>query len=87
MGKQYAETTTYSRDVGFDKYIIYDASNREEYICTSIPGTLTSDAKWNIYKISYEGITTRIVKIRYAGASDAFDKIADNYSSYNYTDI
>ena len=87
MPKQYAETTTYGRDVGFDLYTIYDASNRIEYVCLAFPGALTSEAKWNIYKLTYDGISERIVKKRYADSSDALDKIADNYATYNYKDI
>ena len=87
MPKQYAETTAYSRDVGFDLYILYDVSNREEYICSSTGGITTSVSGWNIYKLGYDGISSRIIKKRYANGSDSFDKIADNYSTYNYTDI
>ncbi len=85
MPKEYAETITYGRDIGFDLYILYDVSNNIEYLCSSRGGIATSATGWCIVKFSYNG--SNLVKKRYANGLDSFDKIADNYSSYNYTDI
>ncbi len=87
MGKGHGENPTYNRDVGFDTYLIYDVSNRLEYACYALPGALTSEAKWQIFKVSYDGTSTRIVKKRYADGTDDFIKIADSYSTYGFTDI
>lgn len=51
-------------------------------------GSLTSEAKWQIMKITYigEGVTD----IQWAGftgkkGTDNFDKVADSYASYSYS--
>jgi len=84
--KQHNEQESYNRDVGFDMYILYDASNREQYICIAYPGAATSAAVWSIYKLSYNA-NSGVVKRRYAGASDSFTNIADNAATLNYLDI
>jgi hypothetical protein len=76
-----------SIDFALDTYILYDASNRIEYVCLSYPGALVTEAKWQIFKLSYDGTSTRIVKKRWADATDTFDKIANNYAGYDYADI
>ena len=86
MGHIHNEVSSYSRDMGLDMYIHYDASNREEYICIAFPGAATSDAVWSISKLSYTAVGG-MAKRRYAGASDAFDKIADTPGIYDYVDI
>ena len=86
MGKSRNETETYSRNIGLDMLIEYDGSGRQLYICMAYPSALTSEAKWQIFKLSYDA-NGRIVKRRYASGNDNFDKIADNYASYDYTDI
>jgi len=86
MGHIHNEVESYSRDMGLDTYIIYNASNQEEYICSAFPGLATSVTGWSIYKLSYTA-AGGVAKRRYANASDDFNKIADNYLTYNYTDI
>lgn len=81
------EFESYSRDAGFDLYLLYDGSNRVQYVCFAPPGTATSSASWQIFKLSYDGTSSRIVKKRYASGNDLFDKVADNYAAYNYTDL
>ena len=86
MGKQRNEFEGYNRDVGFDTVFFYDASKRQEYVCRAYPGAKTSEAKWQIYKLSYNADGTQF-KRRYADGQDEFNKICDSYSSYNFTDI
>jgi len=86
MPKQGAEATTYTRYMGFDTVFYYDSSSRQEYVCLAFPGALTSSANWQIYKLSYDS-SGRQSKRRYAEQNDKFDKIADNYSTYDFTDI
>ena len=86
MGKQRDEQEVYSRDVGLDTIFYYDANKRQEYVLRAYPGTATTAAAWQIYKLSYNSDGTQF-KRRYAGATDAFINIATNYASLNYTDI
>jgi len=52
------------------------------YIMNSLPGTATSgETSWRIKRV-YDGTETTIM---YAEGSDAFDKAASGYLSYNYT--
>ena len=86
MAKGMNEATTYTRYVGFDYFFKYDSENRQEYVMICYPGYATSEAKWQIYKLSYDS-ESRQDKRRYADGNDKFDKIADDYSGYDYTDI
>ena len=86
MGHQRNEVESYNRDVGFDMYIQYDASNREQYVCIAYPGAATSASVWSIYKLTYT-VAGGVAKRRYANATDAFDKIADTPAIYDYEDI
>jgi hypothetical protein len=76
-----------SIDFSLDTHILYDSLGRVQYVCLADPGTLTSKSKWQIFKLSYSGTSTKISKKRYANKTDTFDKIADLYATYNYTDI
>jgi hypothetical protein len=84
MPSQRNEFLGYNRDVGFDTYLIYDVSNRLQYACFALPGIATSATGWQIFRLTYDGTSTRVVTKRYADGTDAFDKIADSYSTYNY---
>jgi hypothetical protein len=64
----------------------YDASNNPIYICQATPGSLTSVAVWQIFKLSYDS-GGNVEKKRWADGDADFDKIADDFSTYNYTDI
>jgi hypothetical protein len=71
----------------YDIYIPeYNAENNPVYICNAKPGAKTSEASWQIYKLSYDN-KNNLIKRRYANGKDSFDKIANNYSNYNYIDI
>lgn len=85
MGKERNEVETYTREVGFDQYIVYSGNNAT-YICIAYPGALLSQAKWSIRKLAYDS-NGNMTQMRYANQTDAFDKVANDYASYNYTDI
>ena len=86
MGNLRDEVSSYNRDMGLDTYIIYDGSGREQYVCSAFPGLATSVTGWSIFKLSYTA-GGGVAKRRYANSSDDFNKIADNYATYNYVDI
>ena len=47
------------------------------------PGTSTSSPNWRIKKFEYDG--NNVISITWAGGTNAFDKVWDNRSSYNYS--
>jgi hypothetical protein len=53
------------------------------YIGWAPTGALTSDAKWSIRKLSYDG-SNRVTNIQYASGDTGFKKIWDNRASYTY---
>lgn len=85
MGKQRNEQETYAREVGLDQKIEYTGNNAI-YIGRANPGALTSEAKWQIYKLAYDG-SGNMTTMRWADKTDDFIKIWDNRATYNYTDI
>lgn len=58
----------------------YDSSTT--YVGKALIGTSTSDAQWQIKKISVAGTVTTI---GYAGGTDAFANIWDNRLSLSYS--
>mgnify|MGYP001559972204 CR=1 FL=1 len=87
MPKGLNDQLTYSRDIGFDMKVSYDSANREEYRGYAYPGAAASEAKWQIYKLSYDDTTGLLLTKRYAGSVDDFTNIWNNRSSLNYVDI
>jgi hypothetical protein len=65
--------------------ISYDAENREQYVGSAYPGTATSDKKWMIKKLSYDGTTTRLTDVQYAGGQAAFLYVWDDRATYTYS--
>ena len=91
MPKDYNETPAYTRNVGFDMRISYDSSNRTQYVGEAYPGALTSEEKWRIFKLTYDGTSGRVVARSYARkntetvANDDYKKEWDERTNYNYT--
>lgn len=56
-----------------------DANNT--YIGYAVPGTLDSEPKWKLKKVSIVGIITYL---GYAEATQDFNKIWDNRATYTY---
>ena len=70
----------------YDQKISYDANNRQEYIGYAIPGALTSEAKWTIYKLEYDS-DGRMITRRHANSKDNLDLEWDEKANYEYVDI
>lgn len=92
MGKHYNEAEAYSRDVGLDMKSAYDANNNAIYVGKAYPGALTSQEKWQIYKMEYDA-NNNMTSLRWAKrsdkpvASDEFDKVWTERANYTYGDI
>jgi len=86
MPKERSEQPVYSRQVGFDMAIAFDASDRQEYVGYAPTGSATSASVWQIYKLSYHA-NGQVEKLRYASSTDDFIHSFDNRASYDYTDI
>lgn len=52
------------------------------YIGKAAPGTSTSAARWQIYKVS---IVSTVTTIAYAGGDDAFNQVWDDRASLSYS--
>ena len=63
----------------------YDSQNRIQYVGFAYAGTKTSENKWNIKKITYDGTSYRITEINFAGGSNEFVFNWDNRTSYSYS--
>lgn len=85
MGKARNETEVYSRTMGHNMRISYDISNRTEYVGYSFPGALSSEARWSIFKLTYEGASSRVSTRVYADRTDNFVKVWDDRTGYDYT--
>ena len=62
--------------------ISYDVNGRQEYIGIASPGALTSEAKWQIYNLSYDS-SGRMTKRRYANNA-LFTAIWDSRTDLDY---
>ncbi|KKN19158.1 hypothetical protein LCGC14_0948440 [marine sediment metagenome] len=61
----------------------YDSSNRLVYLGKAVPGTTKGEAKWQIIQHTFSG--NKPADTLFAGGSDAFDKVWDNRTSYDYS--
>jgi hypothetical protein len=63
-----------------------DGNGNFLYLGYASPGYLTSDAKWQIRKFTWDGTFTSMPRqIDWASGNDNFDKVWDNRSSYVYS--
>ena len=85
MTKLRNEQETYSRNIGFDMLISYDASKRTEYVGLAYTGAKSSSASWSIYKLTYDVTSGGVDTRRYADGTDDFTKIWDSRTTYDYT--
>ena len=86
MGKHGREIYSYSREVGYDLKIEYNGDGLELYIGRANPGSATSSAVWQIYKMEYDG-SNRPITRRYANGSDDFKNAWEDRSTYDYKGI
>jgi hypothetical protein len=84
--KIWNEQESYTREMGFDMKQEVDASFNAIYVGMAFPGALTSESKWAIKKMAYDA-NNNMTTLRFAGGSDAFDKIWDNRATYTYIGI
>jgi len=63
--------------------IVYVSAGKPQYIGKALPGTASSDAGWQIQKLTYA--TDDVTDIKWAGGSLAFTNIFDNYASFTYS--
>ena len=86
-GNNIGEQPGYVREQGLDQLFFYvaagDGAGATEYICTAGANSLSSEAKWQIRKFSYDS-SDRISSIRWADGTDNFTKICDDRASYDY---
>ena len=86
-GKQFGETTVYSRNVGYDirqNYVASgDGAGQLQFVGLSAPNNSASDATWNIRKFFYDS-SNRLIIIIHADGDDAFDNVYSDRESLNY---
>lgn len=61
-----------------------DGSGNPIYLGMSTPGTATSDAKWQIRKLTFNG-QNEVTAMQYANGSPNFDQIYNNRASLSYS--
>lgn len=70
-------------DVLCDERFDYVAGILPIYVGRAAPGTLVSEAKWQIYKMTYDGNNNPTSKI-YADGTNGFVKVWDDRDTYSY---
>jgi len=86
MPKVRNEQESYSREMGLDQKIEWDASNNAIYVGRAFPGALVSDAAWQIYKMEWD-VSNNMTSLRWADKTDAFIKAWGSRNTYSYGDI
>lgn len=66
------------------KIIVYDANGKPTYMCKARPGTLSSETGWQIRSFTYDA-SDNLTHIKFAGGSNLYDKVADDYATYSYS--
>lgn len=61
----------------------YNGGDNPVYIGLAAPGSLTSEAKWQVRKLTYDGTNPTVIK--YANGSSSFNQIYDDRASLTYT--
>lgn len=64
--------------------IDYNGGTNPIYLGIAAPGTTTSDANWQIRKLTFDG-NNNITSIQYANGSSEFDQIYDDRASLSYS--
>ena len=54
------------------------------YVGQSMPGTATSAAEWKIFRINEANNGTEILRKTFANNTDFFDKVWNDFLTYNY---
>ena len=61
----------------------YDADGKAIYIGYAEPGSSKAVARWQIRKLTYDGML--VVDIQFAGGSAEFNKVWNDRASYDYS--
>ena|SRR5258708_337590 len=69
---------------GMELQIDYVGGTNPIYLAIAAPGSLTSEAKWQIKKLTFDG-NNNITAIQYANGSPSFNAIYDNRASLSYS--
>ena len=64
--------------------IDYVSGTNPIYIGSAVPGTATSDNKWQIKKLTFDG-NNNPTAIQFAGGSPSYTNIWDNRASLTYS--
>jgi len=62
----------------------YDAFNNPIYLGEAGIGVASSEAKWRIRRLTYDG-SNNVTAIKWAGGTTRFDKVWDNRATYTYS--
>ena len=76
-------TIEYGSVPGFKTAIESNGSSQPIYVGYAVPGTLQSEKKWLITKITYSG--TIVTKTEFANGDSNFDKEWDERTTYTYS--
>ena len=75
-----------SQEGVYTEMIAYDGSNRVQYVGKAIAGTATSATTgWQIYKLAYDGATSRVISKTWASGDPGFTHEWDERASYSYS--
>ena len=64
--------------------IEYDGNSNPIYYAIAKPGTLDSETKWLIRKLSFDG-NNNLTSIQFASGNNEFDKVWSDRVSYTYS--
>jgi hypothetical protein len=72
--------------MGYKQKIIYDGNGNPEYMGEALPGMAESSSGWRIRKFTLgtDGGETVVTDVKFAGGSQEFNKVMDDYASYTY---
>jgi len=76
---------SFSEDMQYVTAIAYDVSNNAIYLGHATPGTLKSEAKWRIKKMTYD-VSNNCTDVQFASGDSKFDKVwNDRATAYTYS--
>ena len=64
--------------------LTYDANNNPIYLGEAAMGTLSSEAKWRIRKLTYD-VNNNVTAIKWAGGNTRYDKVWDDRTTLAYS--
>lgn len=65
--------------------IAYDALDRIQYVGKARAGTAIGTAGWSIFKLTYDGTSSRITSQRWAGGDSSYKWIWNSRTGYTYS--